>query len=123
MRLSCLLLCCLSLSGQSFTQRGFFETRNYVYPQTAQGDSGRLVSEELLRWEPSWKPRPWIQVNGGLTRVPVGVSISEMLGQLGLDARKVAVERNLAIVPRSTFGDVRVEEGDAYEIVYFVGGG
>jgi thiamine biosynthesis protein ThiS len=46
-----------------------------------------------------------------------------MLGELGLDPRKVAVERNLAIVPRSAFGEVRVEEGDAYEIVHFVGGG
>jgi len=64
-----------------------------------------------------------IHVNGGLRRVTVGVTIADMLGELGLDPRKVAVERNLAIVPRSTFGDVRVEEGDKYEIVHFVGGG
>ncbi len=64
-----------------------------------------------------------IHVNGGRTRVPVGVTLAEMLVELGLDARKVAVERNLAIVPRSTFGEVRVKEGDAYEIVHFVGGG
>jgi thiazole synthase len=64
-----------------------------------------------------------IHVNGGLRRVTVGVTIADMLGELGLDPRKVAVERNLAIVPRSTFGDVQVEEGDAYEIVHFVGGG
>lgn len=64
-----------------------------------------------------------IHVNGGLQRVPVGVTVAEMLGELGIDPRKVAVERNLAIVPRSTFGDVRVEEGDAFEVVHFVGGG
>jgi len=64
-----------------------------------------------------------IHVNGGLRRVTVGVTLADMLGELGLDPRKVAVERNLAIVPRSTFGDVRVEEGDKYEIVHFVGGG
>jgi thiazole synthase len=64
-----------------------------------------------------------IHVNGGLRRVTVGVTIADMLGELGLDPRKVAVERNLEIVPRSTFGDVLVEEGDAYEIVHFVGGG
>ena len=40
-----------------------------------------------------------------------------------LDPRKVAVERNLAIVPRATFGEVRVEDGDAFEVVHFVGGG
>ena len=64
-----------------------------------------------------------IHVNGGLRRVTVGVTIADMLGELGLDPRKVAVERNLEIVPRSTFGEVRVEEGDKYEIVHFVGGG
>jgi thiazole synthase len=64
-----------------------------------------------------------IHVNDGLARVPVGVSVAEMLGELGIDPRKVAVERNLAIVPRSTFGEVRVAEGDQYEVVHFVGGG
>ena len=64
-----------------------------------------------------------IHVNGGLTRVSVGASIAEMLSELGIDPRKVAVERNLAIVPRSSFGEVRVEDGDQYEVVHFVGGG
>ena len=64
-----------------------------------------------------------IHVNGDPRRVSVGSTIAEMLAELGLDARKVAVERNLEIVPRSTFGDVRVEEGDRFEIVHFVGGG
>jgi len=64
-----------------------------------------------------------IHLNGDLRRVTVGVTIAEMLSELGLEARKVAVERNLAIVPRSTFGELRVEEGDAFEIVHFVGGG
>ena len=52
-----------------------------------------------------------------------GISIVDMLGSLGLDPRKVAVERNLEIVPRSTLGDVAVANGDTYEIVHFVGGG
>ena len=64
-----------------------------------------------------------IHVNGDPRRVTVGATIAEMLTELGLDPRKVAVERNLAIVPRSTFGEVRVEPGDAFEIVHFVGGG
>jgi thiamine biosynthesis protein ThiS len=51
------------------------------------------------------------------------MSVAEMVAELGLDLRKVAVERNLEIVPRSTFGEVRVAEGDTYEIVHFVGGG
>jgi thiazole synthase len=64
-----------------------------------------------------------IHLNGDLLRVNVGATIAEMLAELGLDARKVAVERNLAIVPRSTFSEVRVEDGDKFEIVHFVGGG
>jgi thiazole synthase len=64
-----------------------------------------------------------IKVNGEERRMAGGISIVEMLGNLGLDPRKVAVERNLEIVPRSTLGDVAVADGDTYEIVHFVGGG
>jgi thiamine biosynthesis protein ThiS len=46
-----------------------------------------------------------------------------MLGELGLDPRRVAVERNLEIVPRSSLSEVPVHDGDAFEIVHFVGGG
>ena len=46
-----------------------------------------------------------------------------MLEAIGLDPRKVAVERNLEVVPRSTLGEVGVGDGDSFEIVHFVGGG
>jgi thiamine biosynthesis protein ThiS len=64
-----------------------------------------------------------VRVNGEPRRVPGPISIAEMLGELGLDPRKVAVERNLEIVPRSSLSEVCVEDGDAFEIVHFVGGG
>jgi thiazole synthase len=64
-----------------------------------------------------------IRVNGEHRRLPGGISIVEMLNELGLDPLRVAVERNLEIVPRSTLGEVAVEDGDDYEIVHFVGGG
>lgn len=64
-----------------------------------------------------------IRVNGEHRRVPGGTSVAEMVNLLGLDPLRVAIERNLAIVPRSTFGQIRVEDGDDYEIVHFVGGG
>jgi thiamine biosynthesis protein ThiS len=64
-----------------------------------------------------------IRVNGEHRRVPGGITVAEMLNEIGLDPRKVAVERNLEIVPRSTLGEVGVEDGDSYEIVRFVGGG
>jgi len=64
-----------------------------------------------------------IRVNGEHRRVPGGTSVAEMVDLLGLDPRRVAVERNLAVIPRSTLGQVCVEDGDDYEIVHFVGGG
>lgn len=64
-----------------------------------------------------------IRVNGEHRRIPEGVSIAEMVNGLGLDPLRVAVERNLEIVPRSQLGDVCVEDGDDFEIVHFVGGG
>jgi thiazole synthase len=64
-----------------------------------------------------------IRVNGQHRRVPKGISVAELALELGLVPAKVAVERNLEIVPRSTLGQVKVEDGDDYEIVTFVGGG
>jgi thiamine biosynthesis protein ThiS len=64
-----------------------------------------------------------IRVNGEHRRVRDGLSIAELALELGLEPTKVAVERNLEIVPRSTLGEVKVEDGDEYEIVTFVGGG
>ena len=64
-----------------------------------------------------------VTINGERRRVASGTSITEMLAEVGLDPLRVAVERNLEIVPRSTFDAVRVEDGDDYEIVHFVGGG
>ena len=62
-------------------------------------------------------------INGEHRRVPQGTSLAQLIADVGLDPQRVAVERNLEIVPRSTFGVVMVEDGDAYEIVHFVGGG
>jgi thiamine biosynthesis protein ThiS len=51
------------------------------------------------------------------------VSIADLVSALGLDARKVAVERNLEIAPRSTYGATALADGDRIEIVTFIGGG
>ena len=64
-----------------------------------------------------------VVINGERRRVAGGTSLAGLIAEIGLDPLRVAVERNLAIVPRSTFSDVIVEDGDAYEIVHFVGGG
>ena len=64
-----------------------------------------------------------IRVNGAHRRVRAGISVADLALELGLEPARVAVERNLAIVPRSTLAQVAVEDGDDYEIVTFVGGG
>ena len=64
-----------------------------------------------------------IRVNGEHRRVRAGLSIAELALELGLEPAKVAVERNLEIVPRSTLEEVKVQDGDEFEIVTFVGGG
>ncbi len=64
-----------------------------------------------------------IRVNGEHRRVNGGISFADLALELGLEPSRVAVERNLEIVPRSTLADVKVEDGDDIEIVHFVGGG
>ena len=64
-----------------------------------------------------------ISVNGEHRRVAAGITIAELAAELGLVPEKVAVERNMEIVPRSTLAEVKVEDGDDFEIVTFVGGG
>ena len=63
-----------------------------------------------------------IQLNGE-DRDVAATTILVLVQELGLDVRKVAVERNLEIVPRSLHADTPVTEGDRIEVVQFVGGG
>ena len=64
-----------------------------------------------------------ITVNGQHRRVQAGLTIAELALELGLEPTRVAVERNLEVVPRSTLAEVKIEDGDDFEIVTFVGGG
>jgi thiamine biosynthesis protein ThiS len=63
-----------------------------------------------------------IQVNGE-ERQTTAATILALVEELGLDVRKVAVERNLEIVPRSLHGQTALADGDRIEVVQFVGGG
>ncbi len=62
-------------------------------------------------------------VNGEERAVQAVSDVAGLVAALGLDSRKVAVERNFEIVPRSTYGRTPVAEGDRIEIVHFIGGG
>lgn len=64
-----------------------------------------------------------ITVNGEHKRVAAGLNLLQLAEELGLVPHKLAVERNLEVVPRSTLSEVIVEDGDELEIVHFVGGG
>ncbi len=64
-----------------------------------------------------------ITINGESRRLDAPINLAQLLGALGLDARKIAVERNLEIVPRSQYDEVLVQAGDQLEIVHFIGGG
>ena len=64
-----------------------------------------------------------LTVNGGPHSAAAGTTIALLARELELDPAKIAVERNGAIVPRSTLGEVVLADGDVLEIVHFVGGG
>ncbi len=64
-----------------------------------------------------------VTLNGETRALDGPVSVSGLLAALGLDGRKVAVERNEAIVPRSFYPETWLASGDSLEIVHFIGGG
>ena len=64
-----------------------------------------------------------IVVNGEPRTVSGPATLLDLLAQLGLDPRTVVVERNREIVRRARLGETAVAEGDAIELVHFVGGG
>ena len=64
-----------------------------------------------------------IRVNGEHRRISERMTLAELASELGFAPDKIAVERNLAVVPRSTLANVLIEDGDELEIVHFVGGG
>jgi sulfur carrier protein len=64
-----------------------------------------------------------ILVNGEPRRVPAPATAADLLRHLGLDSRTVVVELNRQIVRRPNLGDAALRDGDAVELVHFVGGG
>ena len=62
-------------------------------------------------------------INGEERELAGAATIDALVASLGLDRRKLAVERNLTIVPRSAYAATALADGDRIEIVAFVGGG
>jgi thiazole synthase len=64
-----------------------------------------------------------IRLNGEPHELKTPMTVSALLTELGIDARRVAVERNVTVVKRQAYDTTIVQEGDEVEVVNFVGGG
>jgi thiamine biosynthesis protein ThiS len=64
-----------------------------------------------------------IQLNGEVKTLIKSTTIAEMVAELGLDSRKIAIEQNRIIVPKSTYSTTTLSPADEIEIVAFMGGG
>lgn len=64
-----------------------------------------------------------LTINGEQRRFSTDMTVDQLLSSIGLDGRKVAIERNLEIVPKSEYGATILQSGDKLEIVHFIGGG
>jgi thiazole synthase len=64
-----------------------------------------------------------ITINGEAKSFVATLTVEQLLGEIGLDHRKVAVELNLEIVPKSSYTETTINDGDKFEIVHFIGGG
>lgn len=63
-----------------------------------------------------------IQLNGEQRHVAAH-TLAELVAELGLERRMIAIERNLEVVPKSRYADTRLAEGDRIELVHMIGGG
>jgi thiamine biosynthesis protein ThiS len=64
-----------------------------------------------------------VTINGERREIPEGLNVSGLLEHLGMAAERVAIERNLDILPRARWATAQVEPDDRFEIVHLVGGG
>jgi thiamine biosynthesis protein ThiS len=64
-----------------------------------------------------------VRVNGEELLLPTGASVTHLLEKLKVSTPRVAVERNREILPKSAYDSTLLQEGDAFEVVEFVGGG
>lgn len=64
-----------------------------------------------------------VKINGERREVPESISVAAMLEHLGIVVDRVAIERNLNILPRADWNKTQVEPNDSFEIVHLVGGG
>jgi sulfur carrier protein len=64
-----------------------------------------------------------VTINGEHRDIPDGLNVTDLLEHIGMPAERVAIERNLNILPRAQWPTTKVRSHDSFEIVHFVGGG
>ncbi len=69
------------------------------------------------------KPKMDIEVNGKFVRLPDGSTVAHLLEQMALTGKRIAIERNREIIPKSQYADTVLKTGDRLEVVVAVGGG
>ena len=88
-------------------------------PSVGRGQGERVVGQCPFRE----KQVVTVQLNGELREVPEGLSLAALIEWLKLPRDRVAVERNLEIVPRARWNVTPIQAGDRLEVVHLVGGG
>ena len=64
-----------------------------------------------------------VTINGEGKEIPEGLAVAALLAHLGIASERVAIEHNLAVLPRAQWEATRIQPNDRFEIVHFVGGG
>ncbi|MGH9713318.1 MAG: sulfur carrier protein ThiS [Candidatus Acidiferrales bacterium] len=64
-----------------------------------------------------------VTINGERREIPDGFTVIALLEHIGMPVERVAIERNLDILPRARWMETRIQPNDSFEIVHFVGGG
>src|SRR3546814_17823589 len=94
------------------------------FSRSGRKKSRHVLLDEMQPWRLQQEGRDTVTVDGNISirvngehrRVREGLTLAELASELGFVPEKVAVERNLEIVPRSKLADIRVEDGDELEI-------
>ena len=64
-----------------------------------------------------------VRINGADRRFARPLTVKELVGELGMEGKRIAIERTGEIVPRSRYGELELADGDRLEVVVAVGGG
>ena len=103
--------------------RDFKKVQVFQQAQIPETLSGLALWRMVLQTRRGMGDSIEIMVNGEAQSFDGALTVAHLLARLGLPEKKIAVEHNLEIVPKSAYATHMVESGDRIEIVHFIGGG